>query len=89
LLKNASPEELIHGVRVVAAGDALLAPSGTRRLIADIARPPGHGGWASNAEPADRLILCEGTIKTHVSQVFTKLNLRDRYRPLPSPAGAV
>jgi DNA-binding NarL/FixJ family response regulator len=33
LLKNASPEELIHAVRVVAAGDALLAPSVTRRLI--------------------------------------------------------
>jgi DNA-binding NarL/FixJ family response regulator len=33
LLKDARPEELIDGVRVVAAGDALLAPSVTRRLI--------------------------------------------------------
>ena len=39
LLKNASPEELIHAVRVVAAGDALLAPSITRRLISDMAKP--------------------------------------------------
>jgi DNA-binding NarL/FixJ family response regulator len=40
LLKDATSAELIHGVRVVAAGDALLAPSVTRRLIADFARQP-------------------------------------------------
>ncbi len=99
LLKNASPEELVHGVRVVAAGDALLAPSVTRRLIADMARPRvrpelasqlglltgreeevlrGMAGGLSNAELADRLILGEATIKTHVSRVLMKLNLRDR-----------
>jgi DNA-binding NarL/FixJ family response regulator len=38
LLKNAPPEELIHAVRVVAGGDALLAPSVTRRIIAEFAR---------------------------------------------------
>jgi DNA-binding NarL/FixJ family response regulator len=37
LLKNAPPEELVHAVRVVAAGDALLAPSVTRRIIAQFA----------------------------------------------------
>ncbi|KUL31988.1 response regulator [Actinoplanes awajinensis] len=37
LLKDAEPAELIHCVRVVARGDALLAPSVTRRLIADVA----------------------------------------------------
>lgn len=41
LLKDATPEDLIHAIRVVAAGDALLAPSVTRRLIDDIARRPG------------------------------------------------
>jgi len=40
LLKDATAAELIHAVRVVAAGDALLAPSVTRRLIADFARRP-------------------------------------------------
>ncbi len=40
LLKDATSAELIHAVRVVAAGDALLAPSVTRRLIADFARQP-------------------------------------------------
>src|SRR5450756_1502909 len=38
LLKDTGAEELINGVRVVAAGDALLAPSVTRRLIAEFAR---------------------------------------------------
>lgn len=40
LLKDVPPEELIRGVRLVAAGDALLAPSVTRRLIAEFARRP-------------------------------------------------
>jgi DNA-binding NarL/FixJ family response regulator len=40
LLKHAPPEELIHGVRVVAAGDSLLAPSVTRRLIEEFGRRP-------------------------------------------------
>ena len=41
LLKDATAAELVHAVRVVAGGDALLAPSVTRRLIADFARRPG------------------------------------------------
>jgi DNA-binding NarL/FixJ family response regulator len=40
LLKDIEPEDLIDAVRVVARGDALLAPSVTRRLIADIASRP-------------------------------------------------
>jgi DNA-binding NarL/FixJ family response regulator len=40
LLKDATAAELVHAVRVVAAGDALLAPTVTRRLIADYARGP-------------------------------------------------
>jgi DNA-binding NarL/FixJ family response regulator len=38
LLKTAPPEDLITGVRVVAAGDALLSPSVTRRVVAEFAR---------------------------------------------------
>jgi DNA-binding NarL/FixJ family response regulator len=40
LLKDATTAQLIHAVQVVAAGDALLAPSVTRRLIADFTRQP-------------------------------------------------
>ncbi|WP_084262456.1 response regulator [Actinomadura formosensis] len=42
LLKDASAADLVTGVRVVAAGDALLAPSITRRLIGDFARRRRH-----------------------------------------------
>jgi DNA-binding NarL/FixJ family response regulator len=37
LLKDAGPSELVNAIRVIAAGDALIAPSITRRLIADFA----------------------------------------------------
>jgi DNA-binding NarL/FixJ family response regulator len=40
LLKDAGPNELLHAIRVVAAGEALLAPSVTRRLIAEFAARP-------------------------------------------------
>ena len=99
LLKNAPPEELLHAVRVVAAGDALLAPSVTRRIIAQLAsrpiRPePGEqlksltqrerqvlimlARGKSNAELAAELFVSEGTVKTHVSSLLSKLGLRDR-----------
>jgi DNA-binding NarL/FixJ family response regulator len=99
LLKNAPPEELAHAVRVVAAGDALLAPSITRRIIQQfVTRPikPGLGSRLqlltqrerevlvllargnSNAELAAELFVSEGTIKTHVSSLLAKLELRDR-----------
>ncbi len=40
LLKDTDPGQLVHAIRVVAAGEALLAPSVTRRLIADFAARP-------------------------------------------------
>ena len=44
LLKDAGPRELLHAIRVIAGGDALIAPSITRRLIAEFAarRDPGN-----------------------------------------------
>ncbi|GGP37918.1 response regulator transcription factor [Saccharothrix coeruleofusca] len=42
LLKDTDPVELLRALRVVAAGEALLAPSVTRRLIEDFAARPGH-----------------------------------------------
>jgi DNA-binding NarL/FixJ family response regulator len=100
LLKRAPAEDLVAGIRVVAAGDALLAPSVTRRLIDHFAaRPaPRHQDLSllnaltererevfeliaqglSNAEIAERLFLTEGTVKTHVSHIFEKVEVRDR-----------
>jgi DNA-binding NarL/FixJ family response regulator len=40
LLKDAPPEDVLDAIRIVAGGDALLAPSVTRRLIADLAARP-------------------------------------------------
>ena len=42
LLKDAPPEELVRGVRVLARGDALIAPSVTRRLIEEISKRPSR-----------------------------------------------
>jgi len=55
LLKDAGADELLHAVRVVAAGEALLSPSITRRLIEDYARrPPAREQPAVLAEPTAR-----------------------------------
>jgi DNA-binding NarL/FixJ family response regulator len=121
LLKNASPEQLVVAVLTVAAGDALLAPDVTRRVISratarasagpttgaaaasapsatsaqsvpDVAEPcvvPGLteretevlqllGRGLSNAEIAGLLFVGDATVKTHVSNVLQKLQLRDR-----------
>ena len=99
LLKDAPPDDLIHAIRVVAGGDALLAPSVTRRLIEEFAartapetQPDGMdelterelevlkslAAGLSNAEIAEALFVSEATVKTHVSHILTKLDLRDR-----------
>jgi DNA-binding NarL/FixJ family response regulator len=97
LLKHSTPDELAAAVRIVAAGDALLAPSVTRRLVEDFARvqpvvpiTPVHltpretdvlrlvARGLSNRQIAGELVLAEQTVKTHVSNILTKLDLRDR-----------
>jgi DNA-binding NarL/FixJ family response regulator len=56
LLKDVRPEQLADAVRVVASGDALLAPVITRRLIEDFVRrpPPGSGPPVELAELSNR-----------------------------------
>jgi DNA-binding NarL/FixJ family response regulator len=60
LVKDTSPTELLRAVRVVAAGDALLAPSVTRRLIADVvsrAPAPEPAAGLGELTPREREIL--------------------------------
>lgn len=100
LLKDAPPADLIAAVRVIAGGDALLAPAVTRALIGRHAdrlrpRPPAEppagpltrrevdvlklvAAGRSNAEIAADLYISTETVKTHVSRILTKLELRDR-----------
>jgi DNA-binding NarL/FixJ family response regulator len=100
LLKDAPRERLLEAIRVVHAGDALLSPSITRRLIEDFAartdplEPPAAvleqltprerevlvlvARGLSNGEIAQRLVVTEATIKSHVGSILTKLGLRDR-----------
>ncbi|GAA3645403.1 response regulator [Streptomyces fenghuangensis] len=54
LLKDTEPMELLHAVRVVARGDALIAPAVTRRLIAQFA------GRARQPDPSPRLRALTG-----------------------------
>ena len=62
LLKDAPAGQLVHAIRVVAAGDALLDPSVTRRLISTFSRPPA-------APDRDRL----GDLTPREAQVLTLL----------------
>ena len=108
LLKDAHPEELLAGIRAVAAGDAVIAPALTRRLLDAYAKhlprdsssqlgqrtagDPRVGaltereyeifvamgqGW-SNSEIAERLVVAESTVKSHVGRVLAKVGARDR-----------
>ncbi len=100
LLKDAPRERLVEAIHVIHAGEALLSPSITRRLIEDYARrtdplqPPDAllrelsprerevlilvARGLSNHEIAQRLIVTEATVKSHVGNVLMKLGLRDR-----------
>ena len=75
VLKDATTAELIHAVKVVAAGDALLAPSVTRRLITDFTRKPP----AARAAPAalDVLTSRETEVLILIAQGMSNTQISD------------
>jgi len=101
LLKDARPADLLSAIRNVHAGDAVVAPSTTRRLldhvVPTLATAPGRvdprlalltdrerevllevAAGATNSEIAQHLYMAEGTVKTHIGRLLTKLRARDR-----------
>jgi DNA-binding NarL/FixJ family response regulator len=80
LLKDAPGAQLVHAVRVVAAGEALLAPSVTRRLIADFARqPPRAGpGPAPHATALAQLTPREAEVLTLVARGLSNSEISAR-----------
>jgi DNA-binding NarL/FixJ family response regulator len=98
VLKDDSPEQLLAAIRTVAAGEALLSPTITKRVIekfVHISRPAPPKEFdelsererdvfrmlargLSNAEIGKELHISETTVKTHVTHILQKLNLRDR-----------
>src|SRR5512132_2159731 len=98
VLKDDPPEQLIAAVRTVAAGDALLSPTITKRVIKQFVRTPRPEApkelddltareleifrliatGLSNAEIGEALYITDTTVKTHITHILQKLNLRDR-----------
>jgi len=98
VLKDDPPEQLIAAVRTVAAGEAILSPTVTRRVIQQFSRshrqPPPKtvdsltsreldvfrliSQGLSNAEIGHQLFISDTTVKTHVTRILQKLELRDR-----------
>jgi DNA-binding NarL/FixJ family response regulator len=98
VLKDDPPEQLLAAIRTVAAGDALLSPAITKRVIKQFARlprptPPKEfdeltereqeifrliASGLSNTEIAQELYISDTTVKTHITHILQKLNLRDR-----------
>ncbi|MGP3634726.1 response regulator [Streptomyces sp. 24-1644] len=76
LLKDVRRDDLVHAVRVVAAGDSLLAPSVARRLIAEYtARPAAHGVSAS--ERLDVLTARERETLLHLARGLSNAEIAD------------
>lgn len=91
LLKDASPDELIEGIRAAARGEAPLDPKAARELLADRheTRAPELTGrerevlelvaeGLPNKRIAMRLEISEKTVKAHLTRVYERIGVSDR-----------
>ncbi|MFI0809348.1 response regulator [Streptomyces echinatus] len=77
LLKDALPEELLSAIRVVAAGDGILAPAVTRRLIDTFARSAPPPPSAASG-PLDRLTQREREVLLKIASGLSNAEIGDR-----------
>jgi DNA-binding NarL/FixJ family response regulator len=98
VLKDEPPEQLLAAIRIVAAGEALLSPAVTKRVITKFTQMPNKPAppevetltereldvfrliarGLSNAEIGRELFISDTTVKTHITHLLQKLDLRDR-----------
>jgi len=69
ILKDLNPEELVEAVRAAAKGEAVLNPQVATRVLRE---------GKNNADIASDLSITEGTVKGHVTNILSKLNVNDR-----------
>jgi len=95
LLKDVTLERLVEAIRVIAGGGTVLRPGLSDRVANQLRAPSADGpeitarerevlrllaAGYSNREIGRALFVAEGTIKNHVSNILTKLGVRDRTR---------
>jgi NarL family two-component system response regulator LiaR len=96
LLKDSSPQELLHAIRNVHQGEASLHPTIARKLMRELNQPPSLppttdplterevevlrlvAQGLSNDDIAEKLVISERTVRTHVSHILDKLHLANR-----------
>ncbi len=101
LLKDVPLEELVEGIKQVAAGKTIVRPQVTEKMLENVSHLKNEftsfkqpesltgreteilrlmAGGHSNKEIANSLFVAEGTVKNHVSNILSKLGVRDRTR---------